>query len=185
MGDQCIVSNRENEEWILTITAFILIGPVAGKYYIAVDGNFYVAGWNRIQPAVHPWTGTTRFVQRHCARDRLQLTSQLEKKVILYPEPANLRNPSYLCIDIKKKDFMEVSVPFYPEADEYIKIQGANQQVWYAKVVESDHARRKARVMWFDERRSGQLVLLQQEANMHRLFINPWSSLIKKALALL
>ena len=105
---------------IITITAFILFGPVAGQYYMAVDGNFYVPG-TRLKPAVHPWTGTTQFVQRRCARDRLQLTSQLEKKVILYLEPANLRNPSYLCIDIKKKDFMEVSVPFYPEADECIK----------------------------------------------------------------
>lgn len=33
-----------------------LFGPVAGQYYIAVDGNF----WDRIQPAVHSWTGTTR-----------------------------------------------------------------------------------------------------------------------------
>ena len=75
--------------------------------------------------AMHPWTQTTQFVQRHYARERLQLTSQLKRKVILYPEPSNLGNPSfYLCIDFNKNNFMEVSVPFYPEAEEYVNVQG-------------------------------------------------------------
>ena len=42
VGDYCIINNRANEtgERVLEIPAFIVFGPVGGKYYVAVDGFF-------------------------------------------------------------------------------------------------------------------------------------------------
>ena len=169
VGDTCVVCSHDNqEEWIIQISAFVLFGPVASKYYLAVDGQFYIPGWNGRRLAVHPWTGTTQLVPRHYVRNRLQLSSQLKRKVILFPEPSNLENPSfYLSLELNKSPFENVVVPFYPEAEEFIRVQGGNQQEWFAKVLESDHARCKAQVQWFHERRPGQLVFLQQQSTIN------------------
>lgn len=97
----------------------------------------------------------------------MQLSSQLKRKVLLYPEPSNLHNPTfYLCIDFDSKEVKEPAVPFYPENGDFVKVQGPHQEMWYAKVVTSDHVRRQAEIQWFDERRPGQLVLLQHEASI-------------------
>ena len=45
VGDQCMFCSRENEvEWVLTITACIIVAPISGKYYIAIDGDFFIPG---------------------------------------------------------------------------------------------------------------------------------------------
>ena len=55
VGEQCIISSPEgDEEWVVTITAFILFGPVAGRYLLAADCDFYVPGWNDERVAMHP-----------------------------------------------------------------------------------------------------------------------------------
>ena len=166
VGETCVMSSQEeDEEWIVTITALILLGPVSGRYIAVVDCEFYVPGWNRRVVAVHPWTQMTELVRRHYPRGRMQFSSQIQRKVILYPEPSNLDNPYYhLCIDFENKDVKKPDVPFYPSEGDYIKIQGTNNETWYAKVLTSDHMTRQANVQLFNERRPGQFVLLPQEA---------------------
>lgn len=168
VGEQCILESPDgDEEWVVTITAFILMGPIAGRYHLALDCDFYVPGWNGRDVAVHPWTKTIQFVKRHYPRNRMQLSPQIKRKIILYPEPSNLENPSfYLAIDFDSKDVSKPAVPFYPGNDDFIKIQGTHQEIWYGKVIAADHVTRKAQIQWFDERQPGQLVLLQPEATI-------------------
>ena len=116
---------------------------------------------------MHPWTKTTQFVKRYYPRLRIQLSSQIKRKIILYPEPSNLDNPSFfLCIDFDSKKVDEPAVPFYPESEDFIKIQGVRQEIWYGKVITVDHVRRQAQIQWFDERRPGQLVLIDHQATV-------------------
>lgn len=137
----------------MTITAFILFGPITGRYYLVLDCDFYVPGWNGREVAVHPWTKTTQFVKRHYPRDRMQLSSQIKRKIILHPEPSSLENPPfYLSIDFDSKGISEPAVPFFPENGDFIKIQGVHQEIWYGKVITADHVRRQAQIQWFDER---------------------------------
>ena len=96
VGEQCILGSSEgDEEWVVTITAFILIGPIGGRYELALDCDYYVPAWNGRAVAVHPWTKTTQFVKRYYPRQRMQLASQIKRKIILYPEPSNLDNPTF------------------------------------------------------------------------------------------
>lgn len=86
-------------------------------------------------------------------RDSVQPICNLQRKVIMYPEPENTENPSYfLCIDFNKPELLKpVQVPVYPELGDTVKIKGAGNQEWYGKVLNVNLTQRKATVQWYQE----------------------------------
>ena len=164
-GNHCIIYGGEDEEWYLCITEIILIGSISGKYYVFIDGTYYIPAISHGHVIKHPWTSTVQLVPRTYTRDSVQLAAQLKRKCLLYPEPENKENPSYyLPVDFDGPPSSAVNVPVYPEAGDDLKILGTGGQNWFGKVVSTDCERHKADVKWFVEtRRAGVFKLSNQE----------------------
>ena len=64
-------------------------------------------------------------------------SSCIQRKVMLYPEPDNLTDPSfYVCIDYQRPHFpvSSVIVPVYPEVGDMILVKGDDPEPWRALV---------------------------------------------------
>ena len=99
-------------------------------------------------------------------RDSVQPICNLRRKVIIYPEPENIEDPSYfLCIDLGKPELLKkVQVPVYPELGDCLKIKGVRQQEWYGRVRFMNLANRKVTVQWYREtNRAGIWTLTKDE----------------------
>ena len=129
------------------------------------DGTYYIPAIRDGHVMKHPWTNTTQLVPRTYTRDSLQLATQIQRKIIMYPEPENKENPSYyLPVDFDGPPPSAVSVPVYPEAGDDLKVLGTGRQTWFGKVVSTDDEALEANVKWFVEtRRSGVFKLSNQE----------------------
>lgn len=148
------VSNGEQtEEWILEIHCIIIVGPIRCSFYTFVDGRYFIPAFHNRQVVYHQWTGTPKFMPHLYERDSVQPICNLQRKVIMYPEPENTENPSYfLCIDFNKPELLKpVQVPVYPELGDTVKIKGAGNQEWYGKVLNVNLTQRKATVQWYQE----------------------------------
>ena len=176
VGDCCIVAGGPSltEEWYMKLTNIILIGAFHDKYHIFIDGTYFIPAFNHGQVVKHPWTETVQLVPHQYHRDSIQLTTQLKRKCILYPESACKDNPNfYLPIDFDGAPPQAVTVPVYPKEDDQVKILGRGGQVWFARIVSSDDQNHRANVRWFAEsRRAGLYTLSSQED------IVPWKSIL-------
>ena len=176
IGDCCVVAGGPNpeEEWFMELTDIILIGAFHEKYFIFIDGMYFIPAFNHGRVVKHPWTETVQLVSHQYHRDSVQFTTQLMRKCILYPDPACKENPTFfLPIDFDGPPPKTVAVPVYPEESDHVKILGRGGQVWFAKIVSSDDQNHKANVRWFAEsRRAGLYTLSSQED------IVPWKSRI-------
>ena len=90
-GEFCIVAGGPSltEEWFLKITHIILIGAFMRKYHIFIDGTYYLPTFNHGRVVKHPWTETLQLVPHQYVRDTALFGSQLKRKCLLYPEPAD------------------------------------------------------------------------------------------------
>lgn len=167
-GDACIIvgGDQFQEQWTLELKEFILIGPHNGKYYIFFDGIYYIPAFNaaRTEAQIHPWTKTLLLVKHDYNRGRLQLSHQIKRKVILYPEPEELENPSYyLAIDFDKQASDEiVQVPVFPVENDFLSIQGTGNETWYGRVVNVNTENNSTHVRWCTLDRHKRLRFLDQ-----------------------
>ena len=126
------------------LTKIILIGEFHDKYFIFIDGTYFIPAFNRGRVAKYPWTETVQLVSHEYRRDSIQLTTQLKRKFILYPEPACKDNPSfYLPIDFDGPPPTAVAIPVYPKENDHVKILGRGGQVCFARIVSSDEQNHK------------------------------------------
>lgn len=160
-GDVCIIAGGPSltEEWYLKITNIILAGAFMNKYYIFIDGTYYIPAFNQGRVVKHPWTETVQLVAHQYGRDTVRFASQLKRKCLLYPEAAVKDNPSfYLPIDFDGPPPKAVTVPVYPEEGDNVKVQGRG--VWFGRIISSDDENHKANLKWFIESRGPGLYTL-------------------------
>ena len=115
VGETIVINDPidDQKEWVMTITSFILYGPVENKYHIFVDGTYYAArvtAQSTIE--VDDWTEKEKMIKKNYNNLRVQPTNLIDHKVMLYPNPNNLTNPNYyLVIDQEQLDYTLPDVP--------------------------------------------------------------------------
>ena len=169
-----IKSSDMTEEWIMEIKDFIQVGPVQGSFYNFINGRYFIPTIHDGQVTYHQWTNTPKFAPYVYTRDSVQPLSSVQRKVIIYPEPGNIDNPSYfLCIDFKHPEVIKpVKVPIYPEVGDTVKIKGPGNQQWYGKVNAVDRTGKKATIQWYRETmRHGVWVVLNLEDDVNFRYI--------------
>ena len=148
-GDTCIIIGKDHyagQLWYAKINYFILLS-IQGHYYVFVDSEFFIPIINNNIPVVNEWTRTHVLEEVHFARERLQLSSQVVRKVILYP----LENNQFVPVDFEKPPSRsKVEVPFYPKAGDNVAVRGPNQVTWYGKVVRKDCVDKIADIKWYN-----------------------------------
>ena len=122
-GTTCKIES-ENEEWTMEIADIFLVGPVNDQYFVFVNGPYFIPTLNNGNVIHNDWTQTPQLIARNYIRDSIQPACKVRRKVMMYPDPSDLRNPAfYLCIDFKKPELMkDVDVPVYPMAGERIQV---------------------------------------------------------------
>ena len=125
-GTVCKVGSAD-EDWIVEV------GPVNEKYYIYINGTYYIPTLNNGNIIYHAWAKTAQLIPRNYVRDSIQPTCNIKRKVMMYPDPSNLDDPAfYLCLDFKNPELVEeINVPVYPKVEEPICIFGAYNQNWF------------------------------------------------------
>ena len=120
----------------------------------------------------HEWTKTPQLIPRTYMRDSIQPTSNMKRKVTMYPEPKNIKNPSYfLCIDFANPADLDgqVHVPVYPREQDTVCVKGTGNELWYGLVQDVDRQARKLTVQWYAEtRRQGIWFLSSQQEDIIR-----------------
>ena len=165
-GDTCLVGGTgqyAGELFHFKIESFILVS-VQGVYEIFVDGKYFVPVFNNGVLEVNPWTETVVLRERPYQSDRLQWSSQIVRKIILYPMPTNVPgNEDYVPIDFDAPPSTScVHVPLYPLVDDNLAVRGPNNVTWYCKVLETEWQNKRARVKWYNEIRPGHLRVTNQ-----------------------
>ena len=113
----------EDTEWVMKITKFIVYGPILNRYHLFVDGNYYAAKLrNRSELDIDTWTNEPKMIPKHYAQRCVQPVRLVDRKVILYPEPARRENPRhFLIIDSNSPIILtSITVPHYPATSEVI-----------------------------------------------------------------
>ena len=84
MWETLVLYCQDEEEWIMKISSFIQFGPqsglVAGNYQIALDGEFFVPGWNGRQLAVHSWYWDTSIRSKALCKGKATMIKSTEKE---------------------------------------------------------------------------------------------------------
>ena len=165
-GDSCLVGGTgqyAGELFHFVIDCFILVS-IQGSYKIFVDGQFLIPIFNNGVLVTNTWTDTVVLRKRDYNRDRLQWSSQIVRKIILYPlTPDGNGNQDYIPIDFEAQpQNLPVHVPFYPLVDDDVAVKGPNGATWFAKVLNKDRDNKTARVKWYREVRPGQLRVTTQ-----------------------
>ena len=173
-GCKCILKGGADlsEEWCIEVKQFFLVGPVRNQFYVFVDGDYYVPAIDRSNNNAvihHPWTETPELVFRNYTRGRLQLSNQLSRVIILYPEPSSPEHPSfYLAIDFDQSpQLRDITVPVYPIVGDILAIRGPANVTWFGKVQDVTYKTSRLEVKWFDERPTGILRALDQYDQVH------------------
>ena len=138
-GTVCKVGSAD-EDWIMEVSDIFQVGPVNEKYYIFINGTYYIPTLNNGNIIYHAWAKTAQLIPRNYVRDSIQPTCNIKRKVMMYPDPSNLDDPAfYLCIDFKNPELVEeINVPVYPKVEETICIFGADNQNWFGLVQQVD-----------------------------------------------
>ena len=168
-GTVCKIGSAD-EDWIIEIADIFQVGPVTDKYFIFVNGNYFIPTLNNGNIIYHPWTQTPQFISRNYVRNAVQPACKIQRKVMMYPDPSDLEDPTfYLCIDFKNPELVkEVNVPVYPQVGETICIKGVGNQNWFGLVQQVNNERRTTSIKWYSEtRRPGVWVLINQEDEVH------------------
>ncbi len=138
LGTTCkIASSNSDQEWILEISDIFQAGPVDNNYYNFVDGTYYISTYVNGNIAYHKWTQTQQTIPRYYVQDSVQPTCQIKRKVMMYPDPSNLKDPRFFLffLDFKKPELVKlVNVPIYPKVEETVRVLGAGNEVWFALV---------------------------------------------------
>ena len=170
-GDTCIVSGGEHlqEDWHVRVSKIYKVGPVSGKYHLLFDGTYYIPGFLNGRIVKHPWTQTTELLPREYVRLSIQPVQHIKYKVILFPEPTNLHQPSYyLAINFDKPSLLqEVRVPVWPQEADTLRVYGGDNEIWYGKVNRVNIQGRSVQVSWYQERRPGVWSLTRQADSIH------------------
>jgi hypothetical protein len=165
-----IRSSDMTEEWIMRVEEIIQIGPVQGHYFTFVNGTYYIPAIQSGQVVYHEWTSTPKFLMHAYNRHSVQPITCFQRKVMMYPEPGNIDNPSYfLCADFKNPELIKpVEVSIYPDVGDILKVKGTGNQEWYGKVNAVNLGERKAYMQWYIEtRRIGVWVATNGEDEIH------------------
>ena len=174
-GSFCKIQAESGNEWIMEVSDIFMVGPVDTKYFLFVNGTYFIPTLNNGQIIHHEWTKTPQLIPRTYTRDSIQPTSRIKTKVMIYPEPANIVDPSYfLCIDVNNLNLTtEVCVPVYPRVHDNLFVKGTRNQLWFCQVKEVQRDNKRVTVQWYQEtRRSGVWTLINHEDTI------PFSSII-------
>ena len=148
-GDTCIIGGtgqHAGEFWYARINYFILVS-IHRSYHVFLDSEFFIPVIQNNTPIINPWTETHVLEEVHFARERLQLSSQIVRKVILYP----VQDRQYVPVDFEKPpSVIPVPIPYYPKVGDHVSVRGPNKVTWYAKVLEKDCVNRTAKVKWYN-----------------------------------
>ena len=130
-------SQYAGELWYVKINCFILVS-IQGNYFVFVDGEYFVPVFHNNVPVIHPWTGTYILDKVHFARERLMFSSQIIRKVVLYPIDATATGITrYIPVDFEcSPSSVLVKIPYYPKIGDDIAICGPSHTTWYGRVLE-------------------------------------------------
>ena len=171
-GDSCLVGGTgkyagELFYSYLIIDCFILVS-IQDNYEVFVDGSYLVPLYNNGVMVQNPWTETVVLRERPYHQDRLQWSSQIIRKVSLFPLDDNGNDKHFIPIDFDSPPSnCSVHLPFYPLVDGTVAIKGTNDAVWYVKVLNTDWQNKQADVQWFNEVRPGHLRVTNQTDNIY------------------
>lgn len=128
VGENVIVSGEH--EGVLNITQFLWT-TLNGKNHIFVVGDCFQPVMNGSERGVYQW-GKGALLSPS-ATEIILLSSSIQRKVMLFPDPDNLSDPNmYILVDFQRPHFplTSVVVPCYPEVGDMLLIKGDDPEPW-------------------------------------------------------
>ena len=136
LGENAIFTSvSSNEEKIFTLTKLLRI-KVNNDYHLYAVGECFQPLMHGSEKAIHLW-GKGALV-RPSGVEFTVPSSSIKRKVMLFPDPGNLLDPStYISIDYQRPNFpvTSVIVPIYPEVADMILVKGDDPEPWRALVL--------------------------------------------------
>ena len=136
LGENAIFTSvSSNEEKIFTLTKLLRI-KVNNDYHLYAVGECFQPLMHGSEKAIHLW-GKGALVRPSGVEFTVPSLS-IKRKVMLFPDPGNLLDPStYISIDYQRPNFpvTSVIVPIYPEVADMILVKGDDPEPWRALVL--------------------------------------------------
>jgi len=127
LGENIIVSGEDGDECVLIITQ-LLRTNIINEHHLFVVGDCYQTVIYNSEKQLHQWSKGA--LVRPSSTDKIVHCSKILRKIMLFPDPENLNDPSmYVCIDFQRQCFPLASVI---EVGDLLLIKGDDPDPWRA-----------------------------------------------------
>ena len=149
VGEHILVKNATQ---VVKITSLFAI-KIDGSYQNFVKGEMYLEKKNADTGEVEHYPYSDGVMLIPSARCVVVSTSEITRKVMLFPDPNNVDNPSFFVlidyqrpkIPLKLKD---VIVPFYPQKDDMVWVNGG-EEIWMAHIQAVDSTKKTCQIFFY------------------------------------
>ena len=134
---------------VLNITQF-LTTAINGEHLIFVVGDVFQPVMHGSDRAVDQWSKGTLLSPSNI--ERIFPSSSIQRKVMLFPDPDNLSDPSkFILVDFQRPEFplASVVVPWYPEVGDMLLIKGDDPEPWRGLALAVQMRNKTVRVQFF------------------------------------
>ena len=178
-----VVSSSEFEDAVVRIVDIFAV-KINGAIYNCIKGEVYpieLVADNGTE-VMHSYSSSP--VVFPSSEQELVLTSNVKRKLMLYPELENLKDPSkYIVIDymrpnipLKSKD---VIVPFFPERGDMVYVVGDGaDEPWLANVQSVNVASKTCQIHFYVETKPGSAVWQREHIGHRALETIHWASIV-------
>ena len=175
-GEHVLITVSETTQQVICVSDFFA-AYINGEYQSFVKGTLY-----DVTDDVHIHSGSLIVVPT--SQYAIFQASKILRKVILYPEPENITNPtSYIVIDFCRPrvpvEIEEVIIPVYPAVGDMVKVNGDDGSTWIAHVVAVNEHAQTCQVNFYVNASSASEDVYVRESTGHRAReVVHWSSLL-------
>ena len=150
LGENIVYTLPSNgQEKLFTLTELVRI-KLNEKYHLFAIGDCLEHVMHGSDVGIHQWG--KHALLRPAGVQITVPSSCIQRKVMLYPEPANLSDPSFfVCIDYQRPEFpvTNVIVPSYPEVGDMLLVKGDDPEPWRALALNVQQRNKVVQVQFY------------------------------------
>lgn len=186
-GEYALVRQNDRSTQSVVRITNVLVVQSRNVYFNFVQGEKYsLLRKDSGDVDLHPFSDSVKVVPS--TNSIVVPTTDLLRKVMLYPEPENLEDPShYIVIDYLRQEVplssRDVLVPFYPEVDDMVLVRGdVGEEPWLGHIQSVDVTNKTCQLHFYIETYHGSKRYRLERAGHHRTLERvQWASIVGSA----
>ena len=183
-GEFVLVELAEEQQTVVRVGAiFAIKEPNTGNVFKCIKGEIYYGKKNASGERVFHIYSDSGFVVPSCDQI-IVCCSRLLRKVMLYPDPENIEDPScFVFIDYLRLEIplhsKDISIPFFPEKNDMVLITAEDgKELWLGHIQSVDIKQKKCNLHFYVETFPGSKAYNREQKGRRTLETVHWGTII-------